>query len=127
MDQPVNVTMTGFWYTPDHVVEVSEYVVQGWDHDSRVRVYRDLTSDVRSYEGGDERYDFNGESFTGVQIVRLAVPLAIAESKVLGSDEIASLKYYWGPQAWAELLSMQAPIATTVPTLYTRSGAHPID
>jgi len=122
----VNVTMTGFWYSPDHVVEVSEYVVQGWDHDSRVRIYRDLTSNVRSFEGGAERYDFNGESFTGVQIVRLAVPLAIAESKVLGADEIASLKYYWGPQAWAEILSLQPPIATNEPTRYPRGGAERI-
>jgi hypothetical protein len=122
MDHSVVVSMTGFWYTPDAVVEVSEYQVQGFDHNSRVLVYRDLTSDQRAFEGGAERYDFNGVSYLGTQIVRLALPLAIGEAKVLGSDDIKSLQYFWGPQAWAEILTLQPPIPTNVPRRYDRES-----
>jgi len=122
---PVNdyctVTFTNFAQDPHGVHEASTYQIRCASSldPVMVTVLRDLTSDVRSYEGADaKRYSINGEDYTAAQVVRLAAPMSLYESRIVDSLYVSSKRSYLGPQAWAELLSMQGPMGTTVKRKY---------
>jgi hypothetical protein len=85
-----------------------------------LKVVRDLTSDVYSYEGGDaRRYIIDGGDFSAAQVVRLAAPLSLFESRIVDSMRVNQLRHFYGPQGWANLLSMQGPLSNTSPRKYT--------
>jgi len=106
------VTFEGFWISPDEVHETSEFLVVGsGSSPTRVRVIRDLTSDVRAFEGGEAvMFEIAGLPLSIYQVVRLAMPLSPSESSVVDASRVLRIKQFLGPLAWSEMLTLLPPI-----------------
>ena len=127
MNDYCTVTFRDFFQNEHGTVETSVYEVLSMARmgdmtmqgPATIKVVRDLTSDVYSYEGGEaRRYAIEGGDFTAAQVVRLAAPLSLFESRIVDSMRVAQLRHFYGPRGWADLLSMQGPLSTTVKRKY---------
>jgi len=121
------VTFIDFFQNDQGTVETSVYEVLSMARmgdmtmqgPATIKIVRDLTSDVFSFEGGEaRRYAIEGGDFTAAQVVRLASPLSLFESRIVDSMRVAQLRNFYGPQGWPALLSMQGPLPTTVKRKY---------
>lgn len=128
MNDYCTVTFRDFFQNDHGTTETSVYEVlnmaQMGDIERQgpvtVKVVRDLTSDVFAYEGAEaRRYNIGGDDFTAAQIVRLASPLSLFESRIVDTMRAIHLRNFYGPLGWANLLTMQGPLSTTAKRKYT--------
>lgn len=127
MNDYCTVTFRDFFQDDHGVTETSVYEVlnmaQMGDIERQgpvtVKVVRSMTTDVFTYEGADaRRYEIDGSDFTAAQIVRLASPLSLFESRIVDTMRVIHLRNLYGPLGWANLLSMQGPLSTTTKRKY---------